>query len=145
MACPLPSARTAAALAWSPVVPVMAWSGPSWWSPRSSPLPLVALAIAAPPSPRAAIAAVPIAILRALLVMSATVTRRHEVRMSRGVLARGRSHARIMRTEHHGAVRVLIAEDDRRLAALLRRGLTESGFQVDVVVRGDDALDALAR
>jgi len=37
-------------------------------------------------------------------------------------------------------VRVLIAEDDRKLAGLLARGLRESGMVVDVVHRGDDAV-----
>ena len=37
-------------------------------------------------------------------------------------------------------MRVLIAEDDRKLAGLLARGLRESGMVVDVVHRGDDAV-----
>jgi DNA-binding response OmpR family regulator len=41
-------------------------------------------------------------------------------------------------------MRLLIAEDDPRLASLLRRGLTESGYVVDVACRGDDALHLLA-
>jgi two-component system OmpR family response regulator len=40
------------------------------------------------------------------------------------------------------SVRVLIAEDDRKLAGLLARGLRESGMVVDVVHRGDRALEA---
>jgi two-component system OmpR family response regulator len=39
-------------------------------------------------------------------------------------------------------VRLLIVEDDRRLAAVLRRGLTREGFGVDVVGDGDEALGA---
>jgi two-component system OmpR family response regulator len=41
-------------------------------------------------------------------------------------------------------VRLLVAEDDLRLAATLRRGLNEAGFSVDLVARGDDALAAAA-
>jgi two-component system, OmpR family, response regulator len=40
-------------------------------------------------------------------------------------------------------VRVLIADDDRKLARLLERGLTESGMRVSVVHRGDEALATL--
>jgi DNA-binding response OmpR family regulator len=39
-------------------------------------------------------------------------------------------------------MRVLLVEDDQRLAASLRRGLGESGMAVDAVHRGDDALAA---
>jgi DNA-binding response OmpR family regulator len=41
-------------------------------------------------------------------------------------------------------MRLLIAEDDPRLASLLERGLTENGYVVDVARRGDDALHLLA-
>jgi two-component system OmpR family response regulator len=42
---------------------------------------------------------------------------------------------------HNGAlVRALVVEDDSRMADLLRRGLTESGYGVDVVRTGPDAL-----
>lgn len=41
-------------------------------------------------------------------------------------------------------MRLLIAEDDPRLSALLQRGLTENSYVVDVVDRGDDALHLLA-
>src|SRR5215471_2254052 len=41
-------------------------------------------------------------------------------------------------------MRLLIAEDDPRLSALLRRGLTENGYVVDAAARGDDALHLLA-
>jgi two-component system OmpR family response regulator len=37
-------------------------------------------------------------------------------------------------------VRVLIVEDDIKLAKLVRRGLMEDGLAVDVAVRGEDAL-----
>ena len=37
-------------------------------------------------------------------------------------------------------VRILIVEDDVKMAALLRRGLHEEGVAVDVVGRGEDAL-----
>ncbi len=39
-------------------------------------------------------------------------------------------------------MRVLLVEDDQRLASSLRRGLGESGMAVDAVHRGDDALAA---
>jgi two-component system OmpR family response regulator len=38
------------------------------------------------------------------------------------------------------AVRVLVVEDDVKMAALLRRGLTEEGLAADVARTGDDAL-----
>jgi two-component system OmpR family response regulator len=37
-------------------------------------------------------------------------------------------------------VRVLIVEDEAKLAALLRRGLTEEGHAADIAASGDDAL-----
>jgi two-component system OmpR family response regulator len=37
-------------------------------------------------------------------------------------------------------MRVLVAEDDLRMASMLRRGLTEDGYTVDVVGDGPDAL-----
>ena len=37
-------------------------------------------------------------------------------------------------------MRALIVEDERKLAALLRRGLREEGYAADVAVRGEDAL-----
>jgi len=37
-------------------------------------------------------------------------------------------------------VRVLVVEDEARLAAALRRGLEAEGFSVDVAARGDDGL-----
>jgi DNA-binding response OmpR family regulator len=40
-------------------------------------------------------------------------------------------------------VRVLLIEDDRRLAASVQRGLGESGLAVDVVREGDEGLAAL--
>ena len=40
------------------------------------------------------------------------------------------------------AMRVLIVEDDRRLAATLRRGLSEEGFSVDLVEDGEEGVDA---
>ena len=38
------------------------------------------------------------------------------------------------------AVRILVVEDDRRLAAALRRGLREDGFAVDLVEDGGEAV-----
>ena len=37
-------------------------------------------------------------------------------------------------------VRILVVEDDPKLAGLLRRGLTERGNATDVIARGEDAL-----
>jgi two-component system OmpR family response regulator len=37
-------------------------------------------------------------------------------------------------------MRVLVVEDEVKMAALLRRGLTEEGMAVDVAARGEDAL-----
>jgi two-component system OmpR family response regulator len=41
-------------------------------------------------------------------------------------------------------VRALVAEDDRKMAVLLRRGLVEEGYAADVARTGEDAVD-LAR
>jgi two-component system OmpR family response regulator len=41
-------------------------------------------------------------------------------------------------------MRVLIVEDDRKLSALIRRGLREEGVVADVVHRGDEAVAAVA-
>lgn len=41
-------------------------------------------------------------------------------------------------------MRILVVEDETRLAALLRRGLTEEGHAVDLVANGEDALGWLA-
>ncbi|HEX4212808.1 MAG TPA: response regulator, partial [Candidatus Dormibacteraeota bacterium] len=40
-------------------------------------------------------------------------------------------------------MRLLLAEDDLRLAEALQRGLIEEGYTVDVANRGDDALHLL--
>src|SRR5215211_4911454 len=37
-------------------------------------------------------------------------------------------------------MRVLIVEDEAKMAGLLRRGLTREGMAVDVVISGEDAL-----
>ena len=42
-------------------------------------------------------------------------------------------------------MRVLVAEDDPSLRSVLERGLSEEGYTVDAVDRGDDALDLLLR
>ena len=43
---------------------------------------------------------------------------------------------------HPGPVRLLVVEDETRLAAALRRGLSAEGFVVDVAATGPDGLDA---
>jgi len=42
------------------------------------------------------------------------------------------------------SVKVLVAEDEKKLAAFVARGLREAGFVVEVVHRGDDAADHCA-
>jgi two-component system OmpR family response regulator len=37
-------------------------------------------------------------------------------------------------------MRILVVEDEKKMAALIRRGLREEGFSVDVAERGEDAL-----
>ena len=45
-----------------------------------------------------------------------------------------------MRARHDGGVRVLIVEDEVKMASVLRRGLTAGGMSVDQVGTGEDAL-----
>ena len=52
----------------------------------------------------------------------------------------GRIHRRLTRSAHNWDVRVLIVEDQPKLAALLARGLREEGHAADVAARGEDAL-----
>lgn len=40
-------------------------------------------------------------------------------------------------------MRALVVEDEKKIAALVRRCLVEAGFSVDVLHRGDEALEAL--
>jgi DNA-binding response OmpR family regulator len=40
--------------------------------------------------------------------------------------------------------RILIAEDEPRIAAFMEKGLQQSGFATEVVSSGDDALDSMA-
>jgi two-component system, OmpR family, response regulator len=49
-------------------------------------------------------------------------------------------HRRLTRRKHNCGVRVLIVEDQPKLAALLARGLREEGHAADVAGRGEDAL-----
>jgi DNA-binding response OmpR family regulator len=51
-------------------------------------------------------------------------------------------HAPFIRPAEAQRVRVLIVEDDTRLANMLRQGLLEEGFGVDLVERGADAVAA---
>src|SRR2546429_5280518 len=46
----------------------------------------------------------------------------------------------VRRVGHTGTVRVLVVEDERRLASAVRRGLTAEGFVVDVAHDGVDGL-----
>jgi two-component system, OmpR family, response regulator len=43
-------------------------------------------------------------------------------------------------SDNLSAVRILIVEDEAKIAALLRRGFAEEGHAVDVATRGEDAL-----
>ena len=47
-----------------------------------------------------------------------------------------------MRACHRGHVRLLVVEDETRMAAALRRGLTAEGFVVDVAADGREGLEA---
>lgn len=42
-------------------------------------------------------------------------------------------------------MRILVVEDEARLAGLVRRGLTEEGHAVDLAESGEDALDSITR
>jgi two-component system, OmpR family, response regulator len=51
------------------------------------------------------------------------------------------AHAALIKSSKHvGAMRVLVVEDEPRMAALLRRGLVEEGHAADVAGRGEDAV-----
>jgi two-component system, OmpR family, response regulator len=45
-----------------------------------------------------------------------------------------------MASRHNEPVRILVVEDEAKMAALLRRGLVEEGHAVDVAGHGDDAV-----
>jgi two-component system OmpR family response regulator len=47
-------------------------------------------------------------------------------------------------TDDNGLVRALVVEDERKMAALIRRGLVEEGYAADVARTGEDAI-AMAR
>ena len=44
------------------------------------------------------------------------------------------------RRPHNAGMRVLVVEDEEKLAALLARGLREEGYSADIAGRGEDAL-----
>jgi Response regulators consisting of a CheY-like receiver domain and a winged-helix DNA-binding domain len=48
-----------------------------------------------------------------------------------------------MQDERISPMRVLVVEDERKIALFVQRGLKECGFVVDVVYRGDDALEII--
>jgi DNA-binding response OmpR family regulator len=56
--------------------------------------------------------------------------------------APARGSARRPRAGNLGRVRVLVVEDERRLAAAVRRGLVAEGFAVDLAHNGEDGLHA---
>jgi two-component system OmpR family response regulator len=43
-------------------------------------------------------------------------------------------------TDDNGVVRALVVEDERKMAALIRRGLVEEGYAADVARTGEDAI-----
>jgi two-component system OmpR family response regulator len=45
-----------------------------------------------------------------------------------------------MLAAYHRRVRVLVVDDDTRMSALLRRGLVEEGYAVDVAGEGGEAV-----
>jgi two-component system, OmpR family, response regulator len=50
------------------------------------------------------------------------------------------SHLSLTPGGHSDLVRVLLVEDDPKMAALVRRGLTENGTAIDIAAKGEDAL-----
>src|SRR4051794_21787930 len=54
--------------------------------------------------------------------------------------ARHSSHAHLRCAMLDLAVRVLVVEDEVKLASLIRKGLKEDGLLADVAVKGEDAL-----
>jgi two-component system, OmpR family, response regulator len=50
------------------------------------------------------------------------------------------THRRLTCAEHNDGMRVLVIEDERKLADVLARGLREEGYAADVAGRGEDAL-----
>src|SRR4051812_2453749 len=51
-----------------------------------------------------------------------------------------RRHLPFMPRRHYGGMRILVVEDELRMASLLRRGLTGEGLAADVAPTGEDAL-----
>jgi DNA-binding response OmpR family regulator len=58
-------------------------------------------------------------------------------------MTNARTPATALERHDHGVVRILLAEDDAGVRTVLVRGLEESGYMVDAVDRGDDALHML--
>src|SRR5438552_16752130 len=54
------------------------------------------------------------------------------------------SHVLLIKTLEDGGVKVLVVEDEIKLAALIQRGLREEGHTADVAGRGEEAI-AMAR
>jgi two-component system OmpR family response regulator len=52
----------------------------------------------------------------------------------------GSAHRAFIRRDDNARMRVLVVEDEAKMAKLLSRGLTEEGHAVDVAGRGEDAL-----
>src|SRR3954452_22718337 len=80
--------------------------------------------------------------------MRSSVARGHEAGMRTAEHTRrdaGRSHFRFTASRESGSIRVLLAEDNRALAREFLDDLARAGGEVDVVRRGDHALDALVR
>jgi two-component system, OmpR family, response regulator len=52
----------------------------------------------------------------------------------------GSFHLTFIRKRHHSSMRVLVVEDELRMASLIRRGLLAEGQAADVAPSGEDAL-----
>ena len=52
----------------------------------------------------------------------------------------GSFHLMFIRKRHHSSMRVLVVEDELRMASLIRRGLLAEGQAADVAPSGEDAL-----
>jgi two-component system OmpR family response regulator len=74
--------------------------------------------------------------------MAATLGRPDEGTMKRGPVGQAGGDTAAPHEREEAGVRILVAEDDHRLAALLEESLSEAGWEVEVVT---DGLSALGR
>src|SRR4051812_23632476 len=73
------------------------------------------------------------AVIGLLLIVSGTVGGRDESAMTA-------CHPLFIEPREDRRVRVLVVEDESRMASLIRRGLTSEGLSADVAAKGEDAL-----